>query len=206
MVLNRRGSSDIYRIEGAWANPALLSFTILLQAGFLVPATVGRPIRKILMDFDISPAYIDERISTIFLDGFSIDNVDKAHVKELSILALSSAMPGFVGAALRKGGFYGAMRKEITFREEDNPVAQARNFITIKLFNFIATDLGPNFLARGIRVQPDVLLRFFQGRTGDFWTHCLDLAVNKARVSPGELLRGAWTAACEPVNLRVIFE
>jgi hypothetical protein len=206
MIPKQGSSGGICRIDGKWRGDALLGFTILLQGGFLVPATVGLPVKRALEDFGISPAYIDEQISTVFLDGCSVDNLDKARVKELSVLALSSAMPGFVGAALRKGGFYGAMRKEITLRDENGPVTEAPNFMTIKLFNFIAADLGPGFLAKGIRVQADALLKFFQARTADFWEHCLELSLNNARISRDELLTGDWAVPCTPALLTINLE
>ena len=56
--------------------------------------------------FNISPEYFKDRVQTIFLEGNPVDDTRTAIVKDGSHIAISGAMPGLVGAVLRKGGFY----------------------------------------------------------------------------------------------------
>jgi len=71
----------------------------------MISATVGCSIKNLLCNqFDITPEYLSDRISTIFLNGKPVDDVESAIIKDNSILALSGAMPGLVGATFRKGG------------------------------------------------------------------------------------------------------
>ena len=106
-------------ISLAW-NPARLSdFGHILQQGFKLRARLGTSIRQVLCDqFGVDHDYLDKRINTIFLDGKAVDDVDSSTIREGSVLALSAAMPGFVGAAFRKGGYYSAMRGAISHVEE----------------------------------------------------------------------------------------
>ena len=74
----------------------------------------------------------------------------------LAWLALSAAMPGLVGATLRRGGTYAAMRAAIT-RAAERGAAAAREepLVRVKLFNLLIDELGPLLLARaGRSVQP----------------------------------------------------
>ena len=74
-------------------------------------------------------------------------------------LALSAAMPGVAGAALRRGGRYAAMRAAITQRREDAPpapIAQLEEpvWIELRCFNSIAEELAGHLLCRGLAARP----------------------------------------------------
>jgi hypothetical protein len=65
-------------------------------------------------------------------------------------------MPGLVGATLRRGGFYSAMRSEISWKagdgerdEGDGPPGTVR----LKLFNTVLREIGPALLQRGVMVD-----------------------------------------------------
>ncbi|MCP4349944.1 MAG: endonuclease/exonuclease/phosphatase family protein [Desulfobacterales bacterium] len=61
----------------------------------MLKVQVGCSIRSLLCkQTDVASDYVDERISTVFLDGKPVDDVDSAIVKNGSVLALSAAMPG----------------------------------------------------------------------------------------------------------------
>jgi hypothetical protein len=112
-------------------------------------------------ELGLSGQYVSKRISTIFLDGKCVDNIDSAIVKEGSTLALSAAMPGLAGATLRRGGVYGSMRSSITHREND-PAREETGLCSIKLFNLLIPELGPVFLQRGILIKPGNLENFLR--------------------------------------------
>lgn len=48
--------------------------------------------------------YVEERIQTLLLNGLAVDDPDTAVLESGARLALSAAMPGVLGATLRRGG------------------------------------------------------------------------------------------------------
>src|SRR6266545_6489005 len=92
----------------------LAAFAPTLQRGVTVQAAGKASVASFLVDgLGIDPEYVRQRVTTVFLDGAVVDDLELAHLREGSLLALSAAMPGLVGATLRKGGYYGAMRAAI---------------------------------------------------------------------------------------------
>ena len=148
-------------------------FFLLLQQGFMVKVQVGSSIKSLLcQQFGLSPEYVENRIQTIFLDGKPVDNVDSATVKQGSTVALSAALPGLVGATLRRGGYYAPMRSQISHREEASPEPHHEGMIFLKLFNMLLKELGPSFLKRGIWIKGKDLSDFFKRQPDDFWARC----------------------------------
>ncbi|HOW53042.1 MAG TPA: hypothetical protein PLR60_00205 [Syntrophorhabdaceae bacterium] len=147
-------------------------FMPLLQEGFIVRCKTGITIEDLLReDFGIARDYMEKRLSTVFLDGQCIDDIDSAIVHGGAVLALSSAMPGLVGATLRRKGILASMRASITHRgQTGQAVSAGEGFVTIKLFNVLAGELGPVFLARGIYVKAAGMKDFLQKRGGPFWS------------------------------------
>jgi len=127
-------------------------FDALFQRGVRVLALCGRSVHQFLTDeLGLAPEYVRDRVSTVFLDGDVLDDLEKAVLRAGSTLALSAAMPGVVGAALRRGGYYAAMRGSIT---RDSELASGAEFVTavvtVKLFNLLLKEVGPTLLERGI--------------------------------------------------------
>lgn len=126
----------------------------LLQQGFLVEARLGVSLKSILCDqIGLSPEYLEDRVQTIFMDGKAVDSLDKTLVEEGCVVALSAAMPGFVGAAFRKGGYYAVMRSSTTHHHAHGDHGERRGRFTLKLFNLLADELGEFFLTRGILLE-----------------------------------------------------
>ena len=128
-------------------------FDALFQRGVRVLALCGRSVHQFLTDeLGLAPEYVRDRVSTVFLDGDVLDDLEKAVLRAGSTLALSAAMPGVVGAALRRGGYYAAMRSAITRDQElaSSETEVATALVTVKLFNLLLKDLGPILLRRGI--------------------------------------------------------
>jgi hypothetical protein len=146
------------------AEPKLFEkFLQLLQKGVKVTGRVGSSVRSFLCDdLGLSPEYVDKRIQTLFLNGKALDNPDTAHLKEDSTLALSAAMPGLLGATLRKGSYYARMRNEISHQEQSEVISVHEGFVLLKLFNLLPAEIGPAILERGIWLKGEDLNQFLK--------------------------------------------
>lgn len=143
-------------------------FFPLLQKGFALGVPVGMPIRELLHDsFGLTDEYIEERIQTVFLDGKPVDDIDTALIRDGATLALAPAMPGLMGAMLRRGGYYSPMRSGITHRADAAPQGIGKGRIVMKLFGMALRELGPRLLARGIEVDAGDLVRIVRELPGD---------------------------------------
>jgi len=145
-------------------------FGPIFQGGFLFRCQVGQSIadflfRQLLLERD----FVEKKISTVFLDGECVDNISLATMKDGSVVAFSSALPGLVGATLRRDGFYACLRDSITYHKGDTAVEARQGAVTIKLFNLIMDELGPVFLKKGIIMDRAAVVRFFQARKKEFW-------------------------------------
>lgn len=126
-------------------------FFPLLQSGVTVPATVGGTLKSLLCDqFAIPADYVTERVTTIFLDNRPVDDLDHTIVHDGSRVTLSAAMPGLVGATMRRGGYYAALRRGISHVTDSDAAAGESGTVRLKLFNLLLAELGPLVLARGL--------------------------------------------------------
>ncbi len=132
--------------------------TGILRQGFRIRTRVGCSVSDVLIhDIGIDPDYLKNRIQTIFLNGKAIDQPDRSILMDGATLALSAAMPGLVGATLRKGGAYAPFRRTITDTVVTNPGPVRNGIVTVRLFNFIAREIGPLFLKKGIFIPCEEL-------------------------------------------------
>ncbi|MCF8063586.1 MAG: hypothetical protein K9M82_13800, partial [Deltaproteobacteria bacterium] len=137
---------------------ALVLFIPLLQDGVELPVEVGCSVHELLSgQLGLDPGYVDGRIQTAFLDGKPVDRLDRATVRNGSVLALSAALPGLLGATLRKGGAYASLRGGITHTEPPAACNQGRGRITIRVFNVLLKELAAPLLQKGVVVSWDRL-------------------------------------------------
>ena len=129
----------------------------LLQAGVWCRASTPALLGALLTEqLGLDDAYVRSRIETIFLDGLVVDDLDGSIVRDGSTITLSAAMPGLVGATLRRGGYYKAMRREISWSaaSHDDPASAASTgLVRVKLFNLVLREAGPQLLRRGVLVD-----------------------------------------------------
>ncbi len=163
------GRSDRAGVEGSVSlrvrEEQMACFFPLLQKGFAMPARLGRSVGVFLREqLGLSGEYIETRIQTVFLDGKPVDDIERALLGEGTTLALAPAMPGLMGAMLRRGGYYAPMRSGITHRDDVSPQqATGKGLITLKLFGTALRELGPGILARGIGVDGEALAQLLEG-------------------------------------------
>lgn len=181
-------------------------FSLLLQQGVSVEAHVGCTLDKLLsQQWDVPPEYAAQRITTIFLNSRPIDNMATALIREDAVIALSGAMPGLVGATMRRGGYYAAMREGISHRDTATDAAERVATVRVKLFNLLLPELGPGFLQRGITMSASELSGFMKSRTDSFWQGCSSALFDNDPVSPLSLLNEDLFPAGSTVRLNVIF-
>ncbi len=143
---------------------ALPAFRPLFQQGVGISIPIGTSLEDLLCcHWNIDRDYVMTRISTLFLDSKPVDDLPSAVVHDGATLALSGAMPGLIGATMRRGGILASFRNGITYCETSERDEGGSGRITLKLFNLLIDELGPLFLARGIWVPTSRLAELFPG-------------------------------------------
>jgi len=168
-------------------------FYQLLSKGFSIHAETGCTMKELLCgQLGIKDDYLEERIQTIFLDDKIVDDASSAVIREGSIFALSAAMPGVLGATLRKGGRYAPMRRQIS-QDKDMPSdLHKKGEVTIKLFNLITRELGPLFLEQGIRVMGEDFFDIVARNENVFMAGCRKAVKDGNDLEPEKLMKVEW--------------
>lgn len=128
-------------------------------------------------------AYVEGSVSTVFLDASPVDDIDAALVKPGCLVALSGAMPGLVGAVMRRKSPYASFRKAISHGGDAGAPAELGEggrpageealaghggrvspeescLVRLKLFNAVLRDMGSFVMERGVWIET--------GRAADF--------------------------------------
>jgi hypothetical protein len=135
------------------------------------------PLGGSIQDFLVSqlglnPEVIQEKIQTIFLNGKVVDDPGQAFLTDGALLALSGALPGLVGATLRRGGFYSSLRNSITFQGGTRTEESQKGNIVLKLFNLLLEDLGDQILEKGFMIEQSKLLDFLRSNESKLADEC----------------------------------
>ncbi|MFO7803833.1 MAG: hypothetical protein R6V55_16240 [Desulfovermiculus sp.] len=140
-------------------------FHPLLREGVQVQVRLGGTVRDILhQDLHIPEQIVDQEIQSLFLDNHPVDDLETRIHTPGSVLSLSAAMPGLVGACMRRGGAYAGLRQGISWDEEaEDKGVLDQGLICVKLFNFMAPRIGPILLAQGVRVDAKRLVQLLAG-------------------------------------------
>lgn len=179
-------------------------FDVFLQLGVGVKTRIGKSVNEFFSeDLGLTPQYVETRIQTVFLDGKAVDDLDSAVLEDGSTLALSAAMPGLLGATLRRGSYYAPMRGEISYRPAQKQAAQAEpGTVLVKLFNQLLGELGPVFLRRGVLIRNEDFRIFLQRQGNAFSAACLKAVLNGRQIEPKDLRTIEWEG--KDVLLRVL--
>jgi hypothetical protein len=161
---------------------ALPWFNELLQRGFYLINSVGISIQEFLTkQIGLSRGYIRQKLSTILLDGKIVGDIESAIIKRGSVLAFSSAMPGFVGASL---SMYQSFCESSSSRENNAPDSKESGVFCVKLFNLPMLELGPYFLRRGILLRSASIEEFLKTQPDAFWKDCRKILLNGEEIDP----------------------
>lgn len=168
-------------------------FFLFFQRGVRIRVQTGINIREFLCsDLGLSPEYVEKRVQTVFLDGKAVDDVDAAVVRDGSTLALSAALPGVLGATLRRGSYYAAMRSQISYSQEQRSVSSGEGTVCLKLFNLLTEEVGPLLLSKGVWITGHELQDFFSRQSDRFWTGCRQAFLNGRETDARTLGQGDW--------------
>ncbi len=160
--------------------------TTLLQRGFLVPIAHEIPLTELLVALPgFSREFLEEKVQTIFLNGLAEDDIHK-HLQPGDTLALSAAMPGLAGAIFRRGGQHASLRTKTQQKQWSS--ADTSGYITLKLFNLIAVETGPELLQQGIIIREKILTRFLTRQKVRFAKTVQKITVAGQTVPVAELL------------------
>ena len=126
----------------------------IFQEGFFIESRLGANVKDILCsELGVTPEFVDCRIATVFIDGKAVDNIETARLSDGCILTLSGAMPGLVGACMRKSGQYASLRSGISYTPPLEESAEKRGLVKVKIFNTMIQELGPKLLKQGVLVN-----------------------------------------------------
>jgi hypothetical protein len=152
--------------------PIVARFFLLLQQGVKIGRRIGLSVDVFLrQEIGVAPETI-EKIQSIMLDGKPVDDIGSSLLHDGSTLALSAAMPGLVGATLRRGGTYSSFRSAITYHETGMASAPGEGWVNVKIFNLLMAELGYDLLRKGVLVRSSDLLGFLMERAEEFQQGC----------------------------------
>jgi hypothetical protein len=162
----------------------------LLSGGFEIKAMLPCPLSTLLVEqVGIPSDYLQNRLQTLFLNGDPVDDVENTAVHAQDTLALSAAMPGLVGATMRKQGPLASLRRQLAPSDSSSKKsADGQGAVSIKLFNMVVGELGPIFLASGIVIPREALCSFIGTAGRSLKKMARQIEVNKKTATPGDLL------------------
>lgn len=180
-------------------------FTPEFQNGFFVYSIQGKSIFEFLTeDCFITKEYISEKIKTIMINGSPVDDIFETKISEGSVCALSGALPGILGAMMRMGSPYAAMRESITAKTNE-PIASNKEIaVLVKFFNLVLHDLRADFLKRGILLEKRRVYELFVKNESDLNLNCKEISLNSSPVENNSLKDYLLTNSDDLIEIRYI--
>jgi len=114
-------------------------------------------------------------------------------------------MPGLVGATMRSGGFYAALRGGISYVADTDTDSDRQGRVRIKLFNLLLSEVGPVLLQHGVAIPAVRSRDFFRSRTDNFWSGCTEVSLNGTVVERSKLTEEDYLTPYDDVCLSVTF-
>jgi hypothetical protein len=183
--------------------PLVARFHLLLQRGVRLRCRVGCSVEIYLKDvLGVGPGTI-AKIQSIILDGKAVDDIGTALIHDGSTLALSAALPGLVGATLRRGSRYSSFRSGITYHEGGPVCVPAEGWVGMKLFNLLMSEMGPGLLRRGVYVEGAFLADFLARLAPDLGPGCKSVTLDGRPVAVGTLRDATWLTGADQAFLVV---
>ncbi len=133
------------------AGPAIIPVAVpLFQGGVFLDFDTGTTVEALMVDrLGLDHEYAFGRVQTIFLNGHPVDDLG-AKVNDGAVIALSAALPGLIGATMRKMGVLSSFRSGISHRNDETVATGGDGVFTLKLFNVVLPETAPDLLSRGV--------------------------------------------------------
>ncbi len=178
----------IMSLELVLCDDCLPTFSPLLQRGVMVPLNSEVSLSHFLYHhLSLTPEFVEDYVTTIFLNGKPVDDLDRATLRGGDTLALSAAMPGLVGASMRRQGLVASLRCGISHRPEERMGSESSsNTLTLKLFNLMIDAVGPSILENGILLTKEHWDQFQQSAGLKLWDRCRTVRIDGQDVSSQE--------------------
>ena len=178
-------------------------FTPEFQKGFFIYSNQGKSIFEFLTeDCLIAREYISKKIQTIMINGSPVDDIFDTKISKVSICALSAALPGILGAMMRMGSPYAAMRESITAKTDGAIESGEKIAILLKLFNIVLHDLRSDFLKNGILLEKNRVYEMFVKNESDLNLNCKEISLNFSPVENNSLKDYLLTAGNDLIEVR----
>ncbi len=190
------------RLAFVVAEPLVSLFFLLLQQGVMIRSRTGCSVEAFLKEEIRAAPETIEKIQSIVLDGKPVDDISAAVLHNGSTLALSAAMPGLVGATLRRGGTYSSFRGAITYHETGHTCLPGEGWVKIKLFNLLMAELGTGLLRKGVLLRSADLIGLLDERAQEFRQRC-SVTLNGRPINVGMLGSDASLGRADKVLLSI---
>ena len=100
----------------------------------------------------IAPEKVTDTVKTVLLDNKVVDDPNR-RIMDGTTLVLSGAMPGLVGAMLRSGSPYEAMRSTITDSCDNRTRTRKTDMVRIKFLNTVLRDNKERIVHHGFWIE-----------------------------------------------------
>ena len=182
-------------------SPLPARLLMIFQKGVQVEVELGSDLLTLLTsELCLSNQGI-EKIQTIFWQGKPVDELAQCVATEKGELALSAALPGLVGACLRRGGAWSALRDSISHQGEILSEQGKRGLITIKLFNFMLQEVGPLLLFRGVIVTKEAFVELCNSPL--FWDQVIRISSQEKQFTKDEMREFLNKTDVEHFNIQI---
>ncbi len=162
------------------------ALTPLLERGVYITGRDGASMADFMVrDLGLTPEFVEQNVQTVFLNCSPVDDFATARVHDGSVVALSAALPGLVGAVMRKSGFLASLRQGITkggeqgVQETGTPVT-----VRVKAFNLLLAPLSRLLFRKGVLLPMREAGELLRSLPEDFWNGCAGLEIRGERFDP----------------------
>ena len=181
-------NNEIERLTLLDVDDALLqSLYSLLEQGVGVMSRDGASLAQFLgQDVGLDVEFLAHEVQSIFCNFRPVDSLETSHVHEGTVVALSAAMPGLVGAVMRKDGVLASLRETITDHGEDTVAADdaLQVLVWFKAFNTLREHLARLLLRRGVLLPMQRAETLLRELPENFWKKSRGVVVRGRRFNP----------------------
>lgn len=174
---------------------SLRRFFVLTGVGFKIKISAPCTLADLLgKDLNVEPAYVADRIQTIFLNAKAVDDPAATLVLAGDSIGLSGPMPGVAGAVLRKQSRLSSMRSSMSHTQRNRATAdQEAGDVTIRLFNVLQEELGRQLLQIGMRIPGESWSDFLCRNRNTLSAAIQSAELDEIQLPPKSLWNRSWS-------------